>query len=235
MEQKIRLCLVDDHELVRRGIASLVSTQRDMEVVGQAASGEEALEVCAEIRPDVVLMDLQMPGMGGIEATRRLKRQMPEVRVLMLTYSEKESDLMAALEAGAQGYLLKDLNAELFFSYIRRAFRGEIPISGSLTAQLMRGFRAGVSAGRSTSPAQASTVPGSHRSLTERELQVVRLVSRGATNEEIGAELEISANTVKNHLRNILAKLGLRNRAQAVTYAIQHGLLPDEEEANLRR
>src|SRR5690554_4860445 len=170
MEQKIRLCLVDDHELVRRGIASLISTQQDMEVVGQAASGEEALKVCAEVRPDVVLMDLQMPGMDGIEATRRLKRQMPEVRVLMLTYSDKESDLMAALEAGAQGYLLKDLNAELFYSYIRRAYRGEIPISGSLTAQLMRGFRAGVSAGRSPSSPQAPTLPGSHRNLTEREL-----------------------------------------------------------------
>lgn len=232
MEQKIRLCLVDDHELVRRGIASLVSTQEDMEVVGEAASGEEALKVCMECRPDVVLMDLQMPGMDGVETTRRLKSGQPEVRVLMLTSSEREADLLAALEAGAQGYLLKDLTPELFFSYIRRAHRGEIPISGSLTAQLMRGFRSGAGASRSRVP--ASPAPGGHRSLTERELQVVRLVSRGATNEEIGMELNISANTVKNHLRNILAKLGLRNRAQAVTYAIQHGLIPDEEDANVR-
>ncbi|WP_068135857.1 response regulator [Limnochorda pilosa] len=233
MEHTIRLCLVDDHELVRRGIASLVSTQADMEVVGEAASGEEALRVCAECHPDVVLMDLQMPGIGGIEATRRLRAQMPDARVLMLTYSEKESDLLAALEAGAQGYLLKDLNAELFFSFIRRAFKGEIPISGSLTAQLMRGFRPG--SGSSAPAAAPSASSGGHRRLTDRELEVVRLVSRGATNEDIGLELHISSNTVKNHLRNILAKLGLRNRAQAVTYAIQHGLLPDEDEVHLRR
>lgn len=233
MEQTIRLCLVDDHELVRRGIASLVSTQADMEVVGEAATGEEALKVCAACRPDVVLMDLQLPGMDGIEATRRLKHEMPDLRVLVLTSSERESDLIAALEAGAQGYLLKDLTPELFFSYIRRAYRGEIPISGSLTAQLMRGFRSGM--GTSRSHLSTTPAPGGHRNLTERELQVVRLVSRGATNEEIGEALNISANTVKNHLRNILAKLGLRNRAQAVTYAIQHGLIPDEEDANVRR
>ncbi|MBO2519836.1 MULTISPECIES: response regulator [Limnochorda] len=233
MDQKIRLCLVDDHELVRRGIASLVSTQEDMEVVGEAASGEEALQVCAACEPDVVLMDLQLPGMDGVEATRRLRSRQPDVRVLILTSSEREADLIAALEAGAQGYLVKDLAPELFFSYIRRACRGEIPISGSLTTQLMRGFRDRSAASRSRLP--PTPKPGSHRSLTERELQVIRLVSKGATNEEIGQELNISANTVKNHLRNILAKLGLRNRAQAVTYALQHGLIPEEEDAEAHR
>jgi len=115
MDQKIRLCLVDDHELVRRGIASLVSTQEDMEVVGEAASGEEALQVCAACEPDVILMDLQLPGMDGVEATRRLRSRQPDVRVLILTSSEREADLIAALEAGAQGYLVKDLAPELFF------------------------------------------------------------------------------------------------------------------------
>jgi len=196
MDQKIRLCLVDDHELVRRGIASLVSTQEDMEVVGEAASGEEALQVCAACEPDVVLMDLQLPGMDGVEATRRLRSRQPDVRVLILTSSEREADLIAALEAGAQGYLVKDLAPELFFSYIRRACRGEIPISGSLTTQLMRGFRDRSAASRSRLP--PTPKPGSHRSLTERELQVIRLVSKGGhqRGDRPGVE-HLGPNTVK--------------------------------------
>ncbi|BAS27254.1 response regulator [Limnochorda pilosa] len=219
MEQAIRIFLVDDHTLVREGLTSLLRTQPDFDVVGEAADGAEALERLEEARPDLVLMDIRMPAMDGIEATRRIKARWPTVRVVMLTYSEEEENLFEAVKAGAEGYLLKDLETATFFSFLRRVFRGEVPISGVMAAKILHEL-AGRRAGR---PAHGALPPAPAETLTAREREVLELVSQGATNQQIADELHISENTVRNHLRNVLSKLHMNNRTQAAAYALRQG------------
>ncbi|MDR7522256.1 MAG: response regulator transcription factor [Armatimonadota bacterium] len=209
--EKIRVLLADDHALFRRGLASLLANRDDLEVVGEASSGEEAIDRARELMPDVILMDVRMPGEGGLEATRRIKEEMPYVRIVILTVSEDEEDLFAAIKHGAQGYLLKNIDPDDLIACIHQVQRGEAPLAPAMATKILREFSA------------AAPRPGP--TLTPRERQVLELVARGDANKEIARALQISENTVKNHLRNILEKLHLQNRVQAVMYALREGLI----------
>lgn len=215
----IRVVLVDDHALMRQGISTILSVQAGLEVVGEAASGEEALELVPGLAPDVVCMDVEMPGIGGLEATRRLVDD-PTVtaRILVLTTFEREDYLLAALEAGASGFVLKNARPETLVDGIRAVAAGEALLSPEVTRAVIE--RA-VAAGRSGAPA-AAVIPDQ---LTERELDVLRLLARGLSNDEIADELVVGRATVKTHVSNVLMKLQLRDRVQAVAYAYRSGLV----------
>ncbi len=215
--EPIRVLLVDDHALFRKGLASLIAPLEDMEVVGEAGDGREALERARELMPDLILMDIQMPGWDGLKAMRLIKEQMPYVKIVMLTISDDDTDLFEAIKSGAEGYLLKNIAPEELFEMLRGVYRGEAPISGLTAARILDEF--------ARLAQKESWVPSSGESLTPREKEVLQLVSRGATNKEIASRLFIAENTVKNHLRNILAKLHLQNRVQAAAYALREGLI----------
>ena len=215
--EPIRVLLVDDHVLFRKGLASLIDPLEDMEVVGEAGDGREALERARELMPDLILMDIQMPGWDGLKATRLIKEEMPYVKIVMLTISDDDTDLFEAIKSGAEGYLLKNIVPEELFEMLRGVYRGEAPISGLTAARILDEF--------ARLAQKESWVPSSGESLTPREKEVLQLVSRGATNKEIASRLFIAENTVKNHLRNILAKLHLQNRVQAAAYALREGLI----------
>jgi two-component system nitrate/nitrite response regulator NarL len=214
MSEPIKVFLVDDHNLFRRGLAGLINETPDFQVVGEASSGPEAVRRCQQRQPDVVLMDVHMPAGGGLEAVRTLK-QKTDVRVLMLTISDKDDDLHGALSAGADGYLLKNAEPEQLCQAIRQVVRGQGVLSPEVTGRVMR--LAG------TVRNEASTVR-----LSPREKQVLAELSHGATTPEIADRLTISENTVKTHVRHILAKLEAANRTEAVARAAALGLLsPD--------
>ncbi len=213
---------MDDHVLFRRGLACLLSS-RGIDVVGEAGSGAEALEKARELMPDLVLMDIRMPVMDGLAATRAIKQEMPYLRIVMLTISDDDGDLFQAIKAGAQGYLLKNMEPDELFDMIDGAFRGEAPISRSMASKILAEF---------ASQSQRDPLPIPMRSaLTSRETEVLQLVANGACNRDIAAALCISENTVKNHLRNILEKLHLDNRVQAVAFALRQGLIQDPSRA----
>ena len=211
-----RILLVDDHLLFRKGLARLLDAQPDFEVVGEAADGLEAVEQTRLLRPELVLMDLRMPNCDGLEATRRIKSQIPGVKVVILTVSDDEQDLTAAVRSGADGYLLKDLLPETLFRQLRGLMAGEAPISRGMTGKL---FRQLAHQGQPVVRPEAASV------LSPRECEVLALLVQGRSNQEIGENLGIARNTVKNHLRSILSKLGVRNRAQAAAYAVSQGLV----------
>ncbi len=212
-----RVLLVDDHVLFRKGLASLISGRPGFEVVGEAGNGLEAQERARETKPDVILMDIHMPGCSGLEAVGAIKREMPNVGIIMLTVSEDEDDLFAAIKNGAQGYLLKNLNPDDLFKMIETVRKGEAGLSPAMMARILDEFR---------KPTRSTEEPESVREeLTPRELEVLQLVAQGASNREIAEALVISENTVKIHLRSILAKLHLQNRIQAATYALREGLV----------
>jgi two-component system nitrate/nitrite response regulator NarL len=211
----IRLLIVDNHTLFRQGLVSLLQSEPGFQVIGEAGSGEEALDLARQLQPDVVLMDVKMPGIGGVEATRRLLELMPPARVLMLTVSEEEESLFAAIHAGARGYILKNANADELLEGIRRVHAGEAMISPAMTFRLMQVLRSG------GAPASASELP-----LTPREQDVFHLLVRGASNREIAESLTISENTVKTHVRNILDKLELDNRVEVAAFARRFNLPP---------
>ncbi len=200
---------------MRRGIAQLLSLEEDFEVVGQAEDGVEACQLARELRPEVVLLDLEMPRRNGFDALEAIRAELPETRVVMLTYSAAPEDAARAFRLGADGYLLKNLEPEAFSAHIRAAIRGESPIAGVVARRLLLGKPSAESEGR---PA------GEEADLTARELEIVRLMVTGATNREIGLRLFLSEHTVKNHVKSILAKLGVENRAQVVAWAVRVGI-----------
>lgn len=210
-----RVLIADDHALFRDGIASLLQAS-GMQVVGQARDGLEALEQTRALRPDLVLMDIQMPRCTGLQATRLIKAEMPEVKVVMVTVSDEEADLFEAIKSGAQGYILKDSSGEEFGRLLTGIAKGDAPLSRGLAAKILEEFTRQRS---ERAPAEVGT-----DALSEREREILQAVTAGATNKEIGAALSISENTVNFHMKNILAKLHLRNRAQAAAYAVRTGL-----------
>jgi len=213
--RRLRLLLVDDHALVREGVAGLLAAQPDIEIVDEAGDGWEALEKARATRPDVILMDIGMPRCDGLEATRLIKQELPEIKIVMLTVHDADERLFEAIRSGAEGYLLKNISSAELLDMLRGIVRGEAPISRSLAARILAEFAWQEEA----HSAEAMLL------LTRREREVLRWMARGATNREIAAKLVISENTVKNHVRNILNKLHLANRAQAMVYARQHGLV----------
>jgi len=216
----IKVLLVDDHALFRRGIAAVLANQKNIEIVGEAADGLEAIRKAEETVPDVVLMDLNMPHCSGLEATQALQTKMPKVNILVLTVSDNEADLFAAMKFGATGYILKNTEPEELIQAIFHVVQGGAIISPFMATKLLAEFQ-GVEARVATEPARETEAK-----LSPREDEVLRLVAQGATNKEIADSLFISENTVKTHLRNIMEKLHLANRSQAAAYAVKRGLVP---------
>ena len=211
----IRLLIVDDHPIVRDGLRGVLDGEAGFVVVGEAADGRQALTRAAELSPGVILMDLRMPTMGGVEAIQHLRATAPQIRVLVLTTYDTESDVLPAIEAGATGYLLKDAPREDLIRAVRAAAEGQPVLAPTVAQRLMT---------RLQTPAPAATEAVSE-ALTDRELEVLRLVSSGATNREAARKLFISEATVKTHLLHTYAKLGVRDRAAAVAEAYKRGLL----------
>ncbi len=216
----IRVMLVDDHMLFRRGVAELLRDQPDFEVVGEASNGLEAIERARELMPDVILMDIYMPGCDGLRATRAITTEMPYARIVILTVSEEDASLFEAIKVGARGYLLKRIAPEELYDMVRAAARGEAPISPRTASRLVDEFARLAE----RAPARDLTM-----GLSPREQQVLSLVAEGLSNKQIGARLFISENTVRNHLRNILDKLHLHTRVEAVAFAVRQGLVGESE------
>jgi DNA-binding NarL/FixJ family response regulator len=212
----LRVLIVDDHDLFRSGLRNLLEEQ-GVQIVGEAAEGQEALTIVRELAPDVVVMDLNMPGMSGVEATRHIASVAPLTRVLMLTISDQDNDVIDAILAGACGYLLKDSSIQDLMTGIRAASMGESLISPTIAAKVLQRVRAS-----STQPEIESTI---RAELSDREIEVLKLIANGKDNAMIAAELHISPKTVKNHISNILMKLQIDNRIQAAVYAVRSGIV----------
>ena len=215
----MRVLLVDDHALFRAGLSSMLNAW-GWEVVAQAGDGAEAISMVQEFQPDVVFMDINMPGTNGIQATRAIKSEFPDTKVVILTVSDDDKDLFEAVKSGAEGYLLKSLRESDFEDLVERLGRGEPVMSPSLARKLMEEF---------TRLSEGRRPTGEEAGLTAREREVLEQVSHGATNKEVAAALFISENTVSYHMKNILSKLHLRNRSQVVAWAAEHGLFGPAE------
>src|SRR5512136_2103952 len=215
--EAITVMIVDDHEMVRRGACSYLEAQPDISVVAQAGSGEEAVRLAREFVPDVVLMDLVMPGMDGVDATRKIKDTTPRTQIIILTSFHQDEFIFPALQAGAISYLLKDVKASELVEAIRRAARGEATLHPRIAARVIKTFR-------SLDPEEATPFI----TLTERELEVLKLIAKGYSNDKIAEQLVISVGTVKGHVSNILSKLHLVDRTQAAAYAWQQGIVRRE-------
>lgn len=230
---KIKLLLVDDHQIVLKGISFFLTMQSDFEIVGEAQNGQEAVEKAAELQPDVILMDLNMPIMDGIEASSLITSQHPHMKVLVLTSFSDQSHIVPALQSGAAGYMLKDVEPEQLAEAIRSAHKGNIQlhpdIAGALLTQLMPQPETTAKAGEVTTLTEAANRPeptgrGAVESLTPREKEVLQLIAQGFSNKEIAHSLIVAEKTVKTHVSNILGKLHLADRTQAALYAVQHQL-----------
>ncbi len=210
---KIRVLIADDHPVVREGLSAMLDRQDDMEVVGDAVDGADAVKKAGETQPDIVLMDLQMPVMDGVEAMKRIAEQQPSVRFIVLTTYDNDERIFKGIEAGARAYLLKDSPREELFKAIRAAHKGDSLIQPSVASKVLDRFA--VLSRQSQGP----------ELLSERELEVLRLVATGASNRSIAAELYISESTVKTHVQSIFQKLGVNDRTEAVTHALQKGII----------
>ncbi len=216
--ERIRVLLADDHVLFREGLAGILNAQPDFEVVGEANDGLEAVVKAQELVPDLILMDIMMPGYDGLEATRQIKRMLPATTIVILTVRDDEEKLFQAIKSGAQGYLLKDIRSREMLKLLRGAVRGEAAITPALAGRMLEEFR------RLSRQASADIVDESV-TLTRREQEVLSLVAQGATDKEIAEALSVSLHTVKSHMRNILAKLHVSNRYEAARYAHHRGLV----------
>jgi len=221
--EPVKVLVVDDHALFRRGIVTVLANQENISVVGEANNGLEAIEKAAELAPDVIVMDLNMPQCNGLEATQVLQARMPQINILVLTVSENEADLFRAIKFGATGYILKNTEPEELVQAIAHIAQGGVIISPVMAAKLLTEFKG------STTGFKAKAAVDEEATLSPREDEVLRLISQGATNKEIADSLFISENTVKTHLRNIMDKLHLANRSQAAAYAVKRGLAPDSQ------
>jgi len=211
---RVRVLLVDDQNLFRRGLATLLASSEDLEVVGEAADGREALEKARSLRPDVVLMDVHMPVCDGIQATQLIKAERPKTKVVVLTVSEDDADLFRAINSGAEGYLLKNLYPDDLFQSIHSVMAGESPVSPAMAGHLLQEIR---------QPSRRQG-QGPASELTPREREILQLVAEGLSNAEIASRLYVVEGTVKNHLHNVLGKLQLSNRVQAAAFALRQGL-----------
>jgi DNA-binding NarL/FixJ family response regulator len=216
---EIKVLVVDDQRLVREGIASLLEIQEDITVVGMATNGREAVDKAVELAPDVVLMDVRMPVMDGIQATEKLREKLPDCQVLMLTTFNDDEYIVKSLQAGAYGYLLKDIPATDLAQAVRMTKAGIFQLAPSVAGKLIGQL------GNLAEESKPQVSPGKAEKLTERELEVLKLLATGATNREIANELVVSEGTVKNHVSNILSTLGLRDRLQAALFAHEHNLV----------
>jgi DNA-binding NarL/FixJ family response regulator len=213
MQMAIRTLITDDHKVVRRGLRGFLELDPALEVVGEASNGEEAVELARRLEPNVVLMDLLMPVMDGIEATRQIRRELPEVEVVALTSVLEDASVTGAIKAGAIGYLLKTTDADELCEAIKAAAAGQVQLAPEAAARLMHEVRA----------------PDSPEALTERETEVLELIARGKTNNQIARELFVGEATVKSHVHSILSKLNVSSRTQAALYAVNVGLVPVDE------
>lgn len=215
----LRILIVDDHNLFRQGLIRILGDFDQLQIVGEAANGQEAVRLVDEVQPDLLLMDVNMPVMSGPEAVQALRRRYPNLPVVMLTVSERDDDLFEAIRAGANGYLLKSVGATELLDGIQRVYAGEAMVAPPMAARLLEEFR--------SLPVPTSQEPelASVEALSEREMDVLRLVAQGLANKEIADVLGLSEHTVKTHLQNILDKLQLRSRAHAAAYAVQAGVV----------
>lgn len=222
MSQKIRVLIVDDHPVVRRGIKSLLAEEADIEVVGEAANGKEAIQKVAELLPDVILMDLVMPEMNGIEAIRHITASHPDARILVMTSFAADDKVFPSIKAGALGYLLKDSDPEDLIRMIHQVYRGELSIHPTIARKVIQELNR---------PAEEPLTPDP---LTERELEILQLLAQGIENKEIAHRLVLREATVRTHVSNILSKLHLANRVQATLYALRKGIatLEDSQATN---
>lgn len=217
----MKILIADDHALFRDGLRSLLEAH-GLEVIGEAKNGREAVELARRLKPEVVLMDLSMPEVDGLAATRLISAEQPEVKVVILTASEEDAKLFEAIKSGAQGYLLKDLNAEDFFALLERTERGEPALTPAIARKLLEEF---------ARPPKAAPAPANDPDpLTEREREILKLLVEGVTsNRKLAKQLGVTENTIKFHVRHLLDKLHLHNRAQVVGYALRHRLVDPEE------
>jgi DNA-binding NarL/FixJ family response regulator len=218
-----RVLLVDDHQLFREGLANILNNQHDFEVVGEANDGLEALVKARQLNPDLILMDVSMPGCDGLEATRRIKQELPEITIVMLTVRDEDDKLFQSIRNGAQGYLLKSIPSKNMLEMLRGALRGEAAITPALGGRMLEEFRR-------VSQLRVADDQEPAETLTAREREVLGLVAAGSTNIEIAEKLNISIHTVKTHMRKILAKLQQDRRYEAASYALRQGLIPPVED-----
>jgi DNA-binding NarL/FixJ family response regulator len=211
--QPFRILIVDDHAHAREAIREILEEHIDFVIVGEGKNGEEAIKLTEELMPDIILMDIQMPVMDGLEATKRIKLKFPYVKIVMITVSDDITDLFDALKKGAQGYLLKNIQSEAWSEHLRAFALDEVPMSKEIAFQILKEFP----------PNKTKTIK--NIPLSNRELEVLQLVAKGFSNREISESLFISEHTVKSHLKNILSKLHLDNRVQLTSYAYQQGLI----------
>jgi DNA-binding NarL/FixJ family response regulator len=211
--QPFRILIVDDHAHAREGIRDILEEYEDFIIVGEGTNGQEAIELTEKLMPDIVLMDIGMPVMNGLEATKQIKLKFPYVKIVVITVSDDITDLFDALKKGAQGYLLKNLQSEVWYDYLRAFALDEVPMSKEIAFQILKEFPQETSNTKPDTP------------LSARELEVLQLVAKGLSNRDISAQLFISEHTVKSHLKNILSKLHLENRVQLTSYAFQNGLM----------
>jgi DNA-binding NarL/FixJ family response regulator len=209
----IKVLIVDDHHVVRRGLLFFLKTQKDIEIVGEASNGEEAVQLIQQLKPDVVLMDLVMPVMDGIEATKKIKEMAPETKILILTSFSDQDHVIPAIRAGASGYQLKDIEPDELVRTIRAVFYGDSQLHPKVTSHVMNHLAGGA-------PKEENRI----NELTKREREVLAEIAKGKSNKEIAASLFITEKTVKTHVSNILAKLELSDRTQAALYAVKHGI-----------
>ena len=215
----IKILIADDHKLFRQGLIGLIQTREDLaEVIGEAETGEEAVRMAEQLQPDVILMDIYMPEMDGLEAAKEIRARFPQIAIVMLTSSERDGHLYEAVQLGVSGYLLKSLDATELFDLLSSIIKGEPAMTRAMAERLLKAV-----ANRLADDEKGD------QPLTERELFVLRLVASGASNQAIAEKLSISINTVKSHLKNILEKLHMDNRTQAATYAYKHGLISPRE------